>query len=321
MRAKIILIFSALILMSSQGRGQDDQFIILYTNSSSGIMYTAPQVKPQRVIAGIKLANKGQMRLEQGKWVNLLYNGKKKRLDGPGIFDMAKLASSIQSEKKSTFMNRFWGFLGNSVSKTEKASDLEKYHKEYLTNVRAGINGFGDAKFAIQAPIYLSELIGDPHVNFHWDSIPTLNGYTFEITSRETEQVVFQALTRGHSITVNLDELNLKHGEVYKWIVKAVNPDNTLAVSPSSFFAYAPQEVADLIQDIQSDDDYIDLEPSEQPLFLLQQLEEEGAYQAAFLKYQEMIKQESENLLYQKLFAAFLARMNALEEAKLQLSE
>ncbi len=315
MRKKLWLIFSLNIFYLGICEAQSPQFKVLYTNSSSGIVFEQQGQSQKRVFPGLTLPSTGSMVFEAGKWADLMYNGKKKRLQGPASYDMAQLANSMKSEKKSTFLSRFWKFVNNSVSPSDNTSQLEKYHKEYLTNARAGISGFGDAKYAIKIPLYFSELIADAHLKFYWDSIPVRNGYIFEITSRETEQVIFKAITKSNTLSLNLDELNLDPSEVYEWMVKAVKPAGELAVSPISYFSFVPNEVADLIQEIKTDDDYQDLEDYEKDMFLLYNLEEEGAYHTAYLTYQKLINENPDNKLNQQLFASFLARMNALDEA------
>lgn len=301
--------------------GQTDQFTVLYTNSSSGITYTGQGKTNQRVFSGINLPAEGKLFMKSGSWANFLYQEQKKRLEGPATIDLEELAQAIESEEKSTFMGRFWNFLSNSVNQTNDTPKLEKYHKEYLTNARGGISGYVSKKLAIQAPIYFSEIIGESFVQFQWDSISVQEGYTFMIESEENGQVIFKANTRNHHLSINLDELLIDETGVYSWKVAATLTDGKQVSSPTFLFSYAPQEVSSYMLDLQADDDYRDLEPFEQQLFLLQQLEEEGFYHSAYTQYRGLLEEEPENLLYKRLFAAFLARMNALDQAKSQLAE
>ena len=295
--------------------GQNDKFTVLYCNANSGILYQN-NGQGKKVFSGLNLPTQGQLKFSSGTWANVLYKGKKKRLEGPNTYELNQLAEVILKENRSTFLGRFWRFMSNSINQSDDSEKLEKYHKEYLTNSRAGISGFGESKYAIQFPVYFSETIAESLMKFYWDSIPNLNGYTFWIESRQYEHIIFKALTKSNHLSVNLGELQLKPGAIYKWKVTAVTPDSSLAVSPTAFFSYEPEGFMEYVDEVSNSKAYQNLEPQEQDLYLVHQLEEEGFYHSAHHKYQQLIKKEPKNQLYRKLFAAFLARMNALTEAK-----
>ncbi len=317
MRNQICLIVAICLGSAGLIRAQEDgQFTVLYTNTSSGVHYEAPAMDRSRVFAGIRLPAKGQLKLEAGARVDLLFNNRKKRLEGPRDYALAELANAMQGEKKSTFLSRFWDFLTNAVREAEDTHQLERYHKRYLTNARAGIRGFGDRAFAIQSLRYFSGVLGEEVIVFQWDSIPTLRGYTFRIRDRITDQVVFQALSRSNRLTVNLHELYLEEEAIYRWQVTGVAADSTLAVSPPSLFSYQPGEMVAFLRNLEADDDFLALEPAEQALFRLHVLEEEGFYLKAYQEYEQLIEAQPDNRLYRKVFAAFLVRMNDLAAAQ-----
>jgi hypothetical protein len=299
--------------------GQTEHFTVTYTNSSSGIDYKKSNESPVRVFPGKDLPNYGQLSLKRGKWANLIFNGQKRKLEGPLRVDLAQLAKEMKVEKQSTFLGRFWNFLSNSVSQTNTASDIEKYHRRYLTNARAGISGFGDKTFAIQLPIYFTETLGEDQYDLHWDSLEQVSAYWVTIEARTNQSPILKAYTKDNQLTLHLNELKLSPNEVYKIQISA-QQDSTMKYSDNIYFSFEPALIQDFIEDLKQEPEWKDLDQVEQGLYLVHQLEEEGFFQSARKHYQELIQQVPGNELYKKLFAAFLVRMDAPEEAKAVLN-
>ncbi len=294
---------------------QDASFMILNTSADDGIIYSDKGEDKQPVFSGTNLPAKGQLLLKEGTWVNVLFEGQKKRLTGPQVFNLPALAQKIKSENKSSFFSRFWVFLSNAVSRTNTNSNLEEYHQEFM-NARAAVEGFGARKYEIGTPFYLSEVIGVDQLAFKWDSIATLKGtYTFSIQSRE-EVPILKATTLNNQLTLDLSELHLNQGEVYEWKVTAIKPDSTYAYSASMPFSYEPETVDAFIAKVKRHDNYQDFEDQEQQLFVLHELGRQSFRYDAYHYYTELLRENPDNLLIKKLFAAFLAENNALEEAK-----
>ena len=320
MRYKKLLLVTLFFGMVNLLSSQKDEFVILYTSTDEGIVYTDAAKEKQPVFSGINLPVEGQLFLEDGTWMNILFNGQKRRLEGPKVFKLEALADQINSKSKPTFLSRFWTFLSNSISRTNTNDQLEEYHQEFM-QARAAVEGFANRKYEIQVPSYLGEIIGSSSVVFNWDSIATLKGtYTFRMQSRD-EIPVMEVTTKTNRLTIELAELNLKEGVVYEWKVLAIKPNGSYAYSPSVAFSYEPIAAQKYIQRLRDHENMQDLEELEQQLFILHELDRRQFHYNAYQTYKQMLEEDPEDLLMRKLFAAFLTKNNALKEAKSILSK
>ncbi|MEM6378130.1 MAG: hypothetical protein AAF705_07950 [Bacteroidota bacterium] len=320
MRKPIGLLLCLLVFQTMALFGQAEQFTVTYTNASSGIVYQADKGSDAvRVFPGKELPDYGRVTIKRGKWLNLIYNGQKRKLEGPLKVDLAQLATEMKVEKKSTFLGRFWNFLGNSVSQTNSANDIEKYHRRYLTNARAGISGFGDKSYPIQVPVYLTETLGASSFDLQWTALSGASGYGVTIRERDAEEIILKAYTKGNQLTIQLEELNLSSDAVYQMQITAQGLDSN-QTSDNIFFSYEPAVVQEFIEDLKKDREWTTLHGVEQDLYLAQQLEEEGFFQNAHHYYQSMMKAHPQSPFFKKLYAAFLVRMDAPERAKAVLN-
>jgi len=302
------------LCLSQLGFGQaTSQFLVLYANQADGIVYTVDG-EQRRVYQGQNYPSQGSFQLENGSWLNLLYAGQKRRLDGPGKIDLSGLAESMEQQPKGTFLGRFFRFIGNSVDKTEDSDHLEKYYREFLTNARAAIKGFGTQEVGIGGPTYFSGFLADPIITFRWDSVGTTEGYRFEIRNRDNGAPVLSVRTNSNMLTLHLEELQLIDRLDYEWQVFA-NVDEKQQASQAFPFVYDPAEIDAFIEALAMEDDYEDLEDYEWPLLIVFKMEEASFLHPAYEQYKFLIDLEPDNQLYKKLFAAFLVRMNDYTQA------
>jgi hypothetical protein len=313
------LIYSIFVLWLTGSGGllaQNADLTVLYTSSVRGVTFSEEGGNEKRVFAGLKLPEEGQLRLKRGTQARLLYRNRTLDLEGPGRHTMTELRQSMQKTSSDGFLSRFWSFVSNSIKDTDNAKQVERYHRRYLTNARAGISGFVGRESAINAPLYLTQAMDNPRLTFKWDSVAHPYGYHFTITKETATEPVFAAVTRTERFTVNLSELMLQPSAIYVWKVSALQTDSSALNSGSMYFSYEP-EAEDYVNEIKEDNDYRQLSPQEQELYMLYRLEEGGLLHRAYQQYQQLSADDSqEAYLYRKLFVSFLARMDALEEAK-----
>lgn len=320
MRKPIGLLLSMMVFQVTLLLGQTERFTVTYTNASSGIVYQGSKGEASsRVFPGKELPDYGKLTIKRGKWLNLIFNGQKRKLEGPLKVDLAELAQEMKVEKKSTFLGRFWNFLGNSVSQTGNASDIEKYHRRYLTNARAGISGFGDKTYPIQLPMYLKETLGDSRFDLHWTSLGDVDQYWVTIQERDNEKLLLKAHTKKNQLTLHLDELNISEGMVYEVQISG-QKDGSTPSSDYIFFSYEPSVVQEFIQELKQEREWTTLHGIEKDLYLAQHLEEAGFFQSAHHYYQNLIQQQPNLIFFKKIYAAFLVRMDAPAEAKAVLN-
>ncbi|NBC08826.1 MAG: hypothetical protein GVY26_16670 [Bacteroidetes bacterium] len=315
---KLIILAFAFCLVGSYHRlsAQEATVTVLYTSSVRGVTFSEEGGNEKRVFAGLTLPQEGQLRLTRGNTARLLYRNQTITLEGPALYTMTELRQRTKEATSEGFLSRFWSFVSNSIKDTDNAEQVERYHRRYLTNARAGISGFVGRESAISAPRYLTQAMDSPHLTFKWDSVAHPHGYHFTITKETAAEPVFSAVTKASELSLDLSELLLEPSAIYVWKVSARQADRSALESSMYYFSYEP-DAEEYVAEIKEDDDFKQLSSQERQLYLLYRLEEGGLLHRAYRQYQELSADSSrEAYLYRKLFVSFLARMDALEEAK-----
>ncbi len=294
-------------------------FVILDTNTSDGITYSQEGGNERRVFGGLALKAPGRLRFLAGARATVVFEGRRVELDGPALYDLERLAEDVRNQSSATFLDRFWAFISNAIEDTETTEKVERYHRRYLSNARAGVSGFGSRSHTIGSPVYLSGLITAPKVGFHWDSVGDTVSYVFELWEVGAGHPLIRALTRDEQLTLSLEELALPVAQPVFWQVRTVGPDSTAQSSGQHHFRYNPAALEAFEAELEADVDYQSMAAAEQVLYRLYHLEKEGLFQAARQAYAELVQQVPQSALYAHLYTSFLVRMNALEEAKTQM--
>lgn len=302
------LLLSALLLT-----GQP--ITVLSTSATSGIEYASEDGPVQRVFAGQNLPAEGRLKISEGRSMNVVYEGRKIHLEGPKQVDITEMISATNSTQGSGFISRFWDFISSSVTNTSSAEDVENYHRKYMTNTRAGIKGWGNKENSIAFPGYFSEVFGIEQLPFEWDSIAGVYHYQMTITDRSTDEIIMTAMTRSNQITLPLEDLALSPEAVYQLRITADQDGETIS-APETFFSYEPEAVKTFLKKLHQKRVFKSLTEDEQRLFVPHALEEAGYLYSARQHYGNLVSANPTNQLYKKVYASFLTRMNAPEEAK-----
>ncbi|MEQ8706023.1 MAG: hypothetical protein RIC19_18985 [Phaeodactylibacter sp.] len=314
-----LLLFFAFSCLTAVSTAQDDLFIILDTNTSSGITYSQEGGNERRVFAGMAVKAPGRLRLLEGATAVIVFEDTRTALEGAALYDLEQLGADIRSQYSSTFLSRFWSFISNAIKDTETPQKVEQSHRRYLTNARAGISGFGSQSYAIDAPRYLSGLFTAPQVTFRWDSVAHPEGYRFEVWQEGTTSPVLSAIVQNEAFTLNLRQLQLDGSTPALWQVSARQADSTWLKSAQFPFQYDQAALVAFEEQLEADEDYLSLEAPAQAIYRLYQLEEAGLFQAAHQAYAEAATSEHATRVQQQLFTSFLLRMHALKEAQNQI--
>lgn len=318
MRNLLLLLFFSWCCASALP-AQMPAFVILDTNTSDGATYSQEGGNERRVFGGMALKAPGRLRLMAGARATVVFEARRIELEGPAMYDLERLAEEIRNQNSATFLDRFWAFISNAIKDTETPDKVERYHRRYLSNARAGVSGFGSQSYAIKSPLYLSGRLTAPGVRFHWDSVAGATGYVFELWEMGAGQPILSACTRNEQLTLSLEELNLPTSQLAFWKVRTIGADSTAQHSRQHRFRYAPAALEAFEAELEADGDYQSMTEAERVLYRLYELEEEGFFQAARQAYAQLVQQHPRSELYTHLYTGFLVRMNALEEAKNQM--
>lgn len=288
---------------------------VLSTSATSGIEYASEDGPIQRVFAGQNLRAEGRLKISAGRSVNVVYEGRKIHLEGPKEVDIAEMVSVTNTAQGGGFISRFWDFISSAVTNTSSAEDVENYHRKYMTNTRAGIKGWGNKENSIAFAGYFSEVFGVSELPLQWDSIANIHQYQVSIIDRSTDEIVLTAMTRTNQISIPLADLALSPEAIYQLRITA-DKDGETITAPETFFSYEPEAVTTFLENLQQKRIFKALTADEQLLFVPHALEEAGYLYSARQHYIDLVAADASNQLYKKVYASFLARMNAPEEAK-----
>jgi hypothetical protein len=210
-------------------------------------------------------------------------------------------------------------FLSSSVTNTGTAQDVENYHRRYITNTKAGIKGYGNEEGTIRVAGEFRRVVSSDPFPLRWDSVAGASAYLVEIVDTE-ERVLLSATAKANGLNLPLSQLTLSPKTVYRLSISTIGRDTT-TTSSDLYFRFDPAAVAAFRAEVRTKPLFQELSEGEGPLYLAQQLEEKGYFQAARQDYEALLVTNPENQLYRKVFAAFLIRINELEEAKVLLNK
>ncbi len=307
-----LLAFASSQVLLAQGE-------VVAVHVSGKALYFAPGEKSsQNVFPGMRMDVAGSLRCQGGGSVKLLYNGRTLTIND-GKLHVLKELEQLSSGPGLGFMGRFWSFLSSSMKQTKDEKTLEDNHRSYMEAAYAGVKGFATREYAIRiSPMFQSKLSNAP-VTFHW-VIATGNEPTSFLLSRKSDgQEILTAVVQGLSYTADLSQLAIQQGDVCIWRVQSDADSASGAISAPAEFTYDPEGAAKALASLLPDPDYQHAFPVEQLLMQAFSLEQAGFYYDAGQKYAAAVAGHPRNALVRDTHAAFLARMDMLEEAKLVL--
>ena len=174
-------------------------------------------------------------------------------------------------------------------------------------------------------PFFTPLFIPGNHITIYGAGDPVSQRGIAEVLNRQMDYAYFPI--REAELNAQIDYVNLP--DMHRVEIGSVVVENILMNHPAMDYGYKVTCGGKSVfftgdhewqTNIFEPDDR-DFDEFDQPLYLLNKLEEEGFFQTAYAHYQELIQNAPDVSLYKKLFASFLVRMDAIEEAKTQIVE
>jgi hypothetical protein len=310
---KLILI--ACVIFLSQLLAAQQESVAIHAVGKA--FYYAPQQnKAQTIYPGMRLSLEGRVRVAGGGSIKLLYQGETFTISEGKAFLLRDLEHLSKGSAGLGFFSRFWSFLSRSVEQSKDEKALEENHRRYMEAAHAAVKGFAQQEYAIRTSFLFSGKMSAAPVVFKWSGMPGEGHFRFVLNAQADRSVLVSALVRDSSLSINLMQLALIPGQEYAWQI--LPADDTLSVPSSSknIFLYDPPAAAQILEDLLPYHEYQHSTPAEQLLIQAYALENAGFYYEAYRKYAAAATAEKHNLLVRDARAAFLARMDLLEEAK-----
>jgi|APTNR8051073442_1049403.scaffolds.fasta_scaffold01072_12 hypothetical protein len=313
MSKRLFFLFTGL-LCSQLAMAQDD--IVVQSASGKALYYAPQESKAQNVYPGLRMSSSGKVRCQSGATVKLLRNGEIFTLKGSKLY----LLSELDQQSKSSnvgFMGRFSKFLSGSMKETQNEKELEKNHRRYMEKAKAGIGGFSEKTYPIQASLLYQGAFGVSSVTFRWSGAIPGEVCRFQLNRKSDGQVLAMALTLDSVFSLDLSQLALDPGVACEWMI--VDDKTGTEKSAKISIVYDPDAPAKVLADLRNLKDFQNAAPAEQALMEAYSLEEAGLNYDAAMRYAAAAKIDAGNLLVRDTQAAFLSRMGLLEDAKILL--
>ncbi len=320
-----LLTFTVFMLFGFSSKAQNSSILVLNVKGQVDYLKDQSSTK-ERLLPGMKISGSGALELKEEARVNLLYNGKRIQLDKQGAYDIKTLIEKNDKALSMSFAGRFWDFVNDGLSHSDDTESLNKY-EERLLAVTGGVQGFAMGESRAQTIMPATGYIGANIVTFNWHSIKTpAVFYQFKIYLVEQEELVFQAITRDTSLTLDFSQLVFHPNNSYEWQIETESQNKSEAgeneVEKSDFrtFEYMPNIDELIAEKTAKIEEYADADAFEKKWMEAIVMEQEGFIYDAYNRYNDLRLQSPENLLVKKLFASFLVRQGltqqALEEIK-----
>jgi hypothetical protein len=266
--------------------------------------------------------------VRSGGSVILLYEEERITIDQVGNYPLKSLVGRTTKES-SSFMKRFFSYIYDGIVNTSGSKQIEKYHKEYLTQSSGGIKGFAGAEYGVQPTRAILGTFTPGAIHFEWFSSGDSILYDFQILDYQTDGVVFKALLRDTSFVVNLWQLAVEPGRKYYWVVyeKALDGvglgfnlvDDPSLRSPKMEFVIADKDLNELTRDLEASEEYRSATETERLLMLAQDLEARQHVFAANRVLEEALERAPEDPVLRRIYGAFLIRQGLWKTAQAYL--
>jgi hypothetical protein len=319
MKISILLFFFSLLA----GALHSQSFVVMSVKGNATFKETAGGTSRSLVPTQV-LSPDAVVSLSAGSSVRLVYQGQQISLAEAGNYPLKSFAS-VKKQASSSFVGRFFNYIYDGVVNTSGQENIEEYHKHYITQSSGGIKGFAGGAFGVELHSPLTGSVEPGPVLFQWFPSGDSVFYDFQIADYQNDGLVFKALLKDTSLAVDLGQLVLEPGRKYYWFVQrkqlgesslgfALVDDPSLR-SPKLEFVLSERTAQQVVQSLDTFDEYKSASATERLLMAAQILEENRMIYAAQGAFMEALEKEPGNPLARRVYAAFLIRQGLLRAA------
>lgn len=310
MRATTITI--CFLFLQSFLNAQTD-VLVLHVNGQV-LYYAQTGAKPVPLYSGMHLGLTGRVRCKGTATAKMVYNGKAFLVSGTKMRDVQDIVKSAGKASQMSFTGRFFDFVTESVKEGDNPENVKKHHRKYMGKTRGGIKGFGKPDYTITPLLFTTGKLPPARVMFNWRRASGEGPYTFNLLSA-TNKTIAQVLVQDTVLTLDLEQLALNLDEEYIWSVTRASNAKSAPVP----FELCPSSVVERQTDLSHEPAFLSAEHTERQLMVAYRLEEERCYYTANNTYKQLLNADPNNVLLQRMYTTFLARMDMLPEANAML--
>ena len=303
---KIITLLAFVIFTFGFAFPQELQFVVL-TVKGSVSLYSGAKAIPVRT--GEKIFTNNKVKVGKKSYLNLVYmDGKTLEVKSPGTYDTGNLIRQVNSKKNSS-TKKFTNFvLAEFVKSVDDLGNMK---------VTGSVERL--IKFPIDYAIPNGTNIFNPAVTFKWFS-SAKKSYVFKLADN-SGTILYTKELEDTSETINLLQLKLKSGEIYKWFVSEGGKEKSF--TDTSSFYLMPKHIVSFIKDSINilNKELRNLDPPTKQILLASFFANNGLYIDMMDAYEKAIKLSPDNVIYKKLYAAALYKAGLKRKAELLLNK
>lgn len=292
--------------------GQSAVFVL---RCSGGVQYyTQAGAKPQALSPGMELSAAGIIECKDQGSARLICNGATTTITGNKTFRVQEFMQSAGKPSQMSFTGRFMSFLSENLKGSASPGSLEKHHRDYMDKVGGGVKGWSKAEYTIKPLLIGTGKMPAAKVSFAWRPVAGQGPYTFYLLAENGGEIA-RISVRDTIITLDLDQLALRLESEYAWKVTRGASDQSanipfVLISPALSIESAGYG---------KDPGYMAADAPDRLLMQVYSLEQERCYYSAYQMYRSLLSSDPGNGLFNRLYGAFLARMDMMAEANTSL--
>lgn len=296
--------FVLVFLFSSQIGFSQEEFRVI-SCSGQAEHYHQSDTSSTVIIPGNKILPQGTLVIKENCQIKLISNDKPLVIDEPGEYDLEALYQGSISQSMS-FTGKFWKFVVDGLKQSDSKKDIKKYHQNYLA-VSGGIKGYSEENDLIQINSPLTGKITPSDLKITWTS-DIEDVFWIEILNAKDRSLVARVNTTGRDAMINAK--TLESGKDY--YIKVLTQDT---ISSEVKVSCITLDEENYNMKLESLVDYNTADALEKEWMKAVVLEIIEYPTEASIIYEQLLKEDQDNILIKKLYTLFLTRNNQLQRA------
>lgn len=325
MTARTLLCLALTLPLGSVLNAQTaEQFIVM--NITGTVRYCEkPGSEQCELVPGQTLGPESIVSIPSGSTARLLFEDQSISLKEAGNYPLKSLATRKPAGNTS-FMKRFFNYVYEGIVNTSGSKQIEKYHELYIPQSSGGIKGFAGGEYGIALSRPVAGNLPESPVVFEWFRAGDQTLYDFQIIDFQTDGLLFKALLRDTSFTLDFSKLALEPGRKYYWYVQLKSlgemalgfplVDDPSMRSPKVEIVLSGTEHSDLLNPLEASPEYREAGESDRLLMKALVFEEAQYIYEANQTYLKAIELHPADPVLQRVYGAFLVRQGLWQSSQ-----
>jgi len=262
----------------------------------------------QDVKSGMTLSGTGTLTLDKKSQMKLLWKSQSVILDKKGTYSLKNEAKKLaDASGNASASDDFLIAMGAASGFGEDGGDGDEEGRSGTAQGDTlGGSGWGKGK-RLNVIMPIGGIVPTETITFSWAGESNESGY--KISVYENSEVIFSAITKNNRFTIDVSQLFIVDIEAYSWDVASVAEPNIKSEKITITFGHKDQD-KDIIRGMLSDREYSYSDPWLKLLREAYALQKANMLYEANEKYQQGLKEFSDNKTIKNMCVKFLETYN-----------